>query len=115
MGKNKACWNKNENLNLYTTSDGVNSVIEEMSTSEFVEGVKLDDIIGDLDGVDIIKLDVEWAEAEVLEGAANILKKFHPKIVFEAIREEDLDKIINVLNPYKYNICRITEYDYLAY
>jgi FkbM family methyltransferase len=47
------------------------------------QSVKLDDFIGDFDQIDAIKIDVEGAEIEVLEGARNLIKFFKPIIFLE--------------------------------
>ncbi len=64
--------------------------------------------------VDFIKIDVEGAESLVLKGASNIIKKFLPKIIFEAENLEKLAKVKRVLEPFGYNIQQITSTDYIA-
>jgi len=64
--------------------------------------------------VDLIKIDVEGAEADVLKGAMKTLKSSHPKIVFEAWDEKYLRKIEKILKPLNYKIVKIAEENYLA-
>ena len=50
-----------------------------------VRGRRIDDVVRDLHlmRVDAIKVDVEGAEVQVVRGAADTLKRFHPKLVIE--------------------------------
>jgi FkbM family methyltransferase len=48
-----------------------------------VEVRKLDDVISHDIPVSLIKIDVEGGEHDVLQGASEILKKWHPYIIFE--------------------------------
>jgi FkbM family methyltransferase len=52
-----------------------------------VRGRPIDDVVRELKltRVDAIKVDVEGAEAYVLRGAMNTLKRFHPKLVIEVV------------------------------
>jgi FkbM family methyltransferase len=54
-----------------------------------VRGRPIDDVIRELGltRVDAVKIDVEGAEVSVLKGAANTLKRFHPKLVIEVRRD----------------------------
>lgn len=55
-----------------------------------VRGRPIDDVVRELNltRVDAIKIDVEGAEVYVLRGAANTLKRFHPKVVVEVVPEQ---------------------------
>jgi hypothetical protein len=44
---------------------------------------KLDDILSRAKKIDLIKIDVEGAEYDVLQGATNILKEDKPVLIFE--------------------------------
>jgi FkbM family methyltransferase len=52
-----------------------------------VRGRPIDDVIRELqlDRVDAMKIDVEGAELQVLQGAQETLKRFHPRIVVEIV------------------------------
>jgi len=58
-----------------------------------VRGRSIDDVVRELNltKVNAIKVDVEGAELEVLRGAMNTLKRFHPKLVVEV----DLGQLAN--------------------
>ena len=67
-----------------------------------VEVVTIDSMLGELKGqkVDYVKIDVEGAELEVLEGARETLKKFRPVIVLET---DDIEAVMNFLKAVGYD------------
>lgn len=95
---------------------GSSSLIKPQKESIKIPVKKLDNIAKELrlTRVDLIKIDVEGAEADVLKGGINTLKKFHPKIIFEAWNEDYLSKIRKILEPLNYKIEKIAEENYLA-
>lgn len=110
-----ACWDKNEKLDLYFDPVGIGSVISSVSEKpETVNGVTLDSLAVDLTRVDMIKIDVEGAEANVLNGSKNILERFQPNIVFEAVTDEQYNDVMAVLLPFGYSTIKISGGDYLA-
>lgn len=48
-----------------------------------VEAVTLDEALGDLDHIDVVKMDIEGAEPRALEGMGEIIKKHRPIIITE--------------------------------
>ena len=48
-----------------------------------VPTISLDDLLGDLDRIDLIKMDIEGAEPLALEGAKDLLRRHRPKIIME--------------------------------
>ncbi len=116
---NKACFSKKSKMRFYLDEfggSGTHSLIKKQSKEIKVQTDTLDNIIIYLKikKVDLIKIDVEGAEAEVLMGALKILKKCHPKIVFEAWDENYLRKIKEVLKLFNYKIEKIAEENYFA-
>lgn len=85
------------------------------SESYSVESKLLDNIYfgKDRKEVGLIKIDVEGAEKEVLEGSKRILEEFMPVIIFESEGGAHLKSIKNLLEPLGYTI-RKTNADYIA-
>lgn len=52
--------------------------------------------------VAVIKLDVEGMEAQALGGARRMLRRYRPRVFAEAHTEEDVARILAVLEPYGY-------------
>ncbi len=81
----------------------------------FVKTDTLDNVLKDnKERISLIKIDVEGFEAEVLQGARETIRKFHPKIIFEAWNGEYLDRCMEVLNPLGYSTKKINGGNYLA-
>ena len=76
-------------FSLYTASSGGSATHE--GGNETVQGTTLDSFVENegLDRVDFIKLDVEGAELEVLEGAAETIKKFKPKMAISVYHKPE--------------------------
>ena len=68
----------------------------------------LDDVLKDQEvtRLDWVKIDVEGAEAEVLRGLRKALMRFHPRILVESERLEDLTSI---LEPMGYQVLLVPE------
>ncbi len=95
---------------------GAHSLIKKTKNKIKVKTRRLDHIIDKLkmENIDLIKIDVEGAEANVLKGASNVLKKYHPKIIFESWNKKQLETVKNVLKPFNYKIEKIDKENYLA-
>lgn len=76
--------------------------------SETVECKTLDNFVLDenITSINFIKVDVEGHDYQVLEGGLETLKSFNPFLMFEALSEKELEKIINLL-PIEYYIYNI--------
>lgn len=113
---NEACFHEEKRIKFYVEG-GHSSIYKESDKWIFVKARKLDDILEELgvERVDLIKIDVEGAEADVLKGARKTLKNNHPKIVFEAWNDDYLKKIKTVLKPFNYKIKKINNTNYFAY
>jgi FkbM family methyltransferase len=96
-----ACTDREQMLTLYAApsmNTGASSLAREnadLSGDEppraySVRGRPIDDVVRELNlsRVDAIKVDVEGAEVYVLRGAANTLKRFHPKVVIEQVPQQ---------------------------
>ncbi len=119
---NLACSDSKGECTFYLdkSGDGGHSLIKDTPIKKRgeirVKTDRLDNIIKilNLKRVDLIKVDVEGAESEVFRGAKKTLRKFHPKIIFEAWNGEYLDKSRKVLEPIGYKISKISDENYLA-
>ena len=81
--------NKIGTFSLYATGSGRSAALT--GGNETIEGITLDSFVEKegLDRLDFIKLDVEGAELEVLEGAVETIKKFKPKIAVSVYHKPD--------------------------
>ena len=115
-----ACWNEENELTLYLgpsfkiNASAAHSVTEDLSPDSIkVKCAKLDDIMDSIgvEKVDFIKIDVEGAEVEVLQGAEGIIARSDSvKIVFEALDKESFEKCRDILM--KHNM--VPEHVYLG-
>ncbi len=64
--------------------------------------------------IKLMKVDVEGLEASVFRGALKTLRKFHPKIIFEAQDENHLNESKNILEAVGYKIKQIDDTNFLA-
>lgn len=96
-----ACTDREQTLTLYAapivntgassfSSQNANQSIKEAPRPYQVRGRPIDDVVRELNltRVDAIKIDVEGAEAYVLRGASNTLKRFHPTLVVEVMADQ---------------------------
>jgi len=58
-----------------------------------------------LDKIDLIKIDVEGAEIEVLEGMKEVIKKYYPILIIEVF-QKNLEKIKEILNKHNYSLIK---------
>jgi hypothetical protein len=65
--------------------------------------------------IDLIKVDVEAAEADVMRGSTSLLKRHRPKIVFEAYDALCLRHVMEILSPLGYEVRNISGKNYLAF
>ena len=113
---NLAAWNRKCILKLYTgDKGGHHSVKREFGRGyDIVQATTLDDIVRDagVERVDVVKVDVEGAEAEVVEGALEIIRRHHPKLVIEIF--DSPEKILKLLPP-EYSCEKVADAYYLFY
>ena len=103
-----ALWNKEGCHHIYTkTNAGSNSLIEDEDAigKEQVKTMTLDRLLSMLylARVDLIKIDVEGAEKEVLEGMKNTLLLFKPRLIIE-VRDNNKSWVDNFLNHLGYSV-----------
>jgi FkbM family methyltransferase len=85
---NKAVGDSSKLVDFYeydnTEISGKNNNFNDFKYSKIhIEQDSLDVLLRDSSRVDLIKIDVEGFEFDVLVGASEILKKYHPKIIME--------------------------------
>lgn len=116
---NVACWSSNQQLKLFIAPydcSSHSSVIARQEQYTMVEGLRLDDILRDLGwhAVNITKIDVEGATAEVLAGSEETLgSNDQPQIIFEASATE-LEKCREILERHGYNVRPMAHPNFLA-
>jgi len=71
------CWSSRKILYFAEHSD-TTSYINQISQGVQIEVVPLDDYLSD--GVTFIKMDIEGSELEALKGAAQSIRRYHPKL-----------------------------------
>ena len=90
-----ACTDSEQTLTLFDSTPGGNSGSSSLSRANAggqtrpytVRGRPIDDVVSELGitRVDVVKADVEGAELLVLRGAAQTLRRFHPKLILEVV------------------------------
>lgn len=77
---------------------------------EEVETIQLDAFVAEnkVDGVDIIKLDVEGEEYNALLGMRNTLNQFKPNLLIEILDSKELERVLSLLSNYGYKLYYIS-------
>jgi len=91
-----AAWNKNEDLCI--SANRGSSCIG--GADNPVPGIRLDDFVREqgLERVDFIKMDIEGAEQQAIEGAAETIRRFRPKLALSAYhRPEDMHLLMDMV------------------
>jgi FkbM family methyltransferase len=96
---------KMNNLLFETHKVGLSDKEEEFETrigqdNYVIRTITLDSF--ELDGVSVIKIDIEGMEAKALKGMRNTLTRCHPHLFIEAHTDEDLNSQSAVLSPLGY-------------
>lgn len=78
---------------------GTRAVLDPSGT---IEVQKLDNL--ELRGIDLVKIDVEGMEAEVLNGALQLIEKENPILVIETLDVNSLKAVGSILSPLEYVI-----------
>jgi FkbM family methyltransferase len=88
----KALWHKKENLFFASNATSTeSSKISDNSVGELVEAVSIDEYVLDnkIEKVDFIKLDVEGAEINVLQGASDTIVRDRPQMAISIYHSKD--------------------------
>ena len=105
---NAAVYNSRQKLRLYLSrSSDSHSILSKPWMRESIEvlGLPLDDIVKclKLRRIDLIKIDVEGAELQVLEGSIETLHKHKPRLIVEVF-PSNITRLLETLNRYGYEI-----------
>jgi FkbM family methyltransferase len=87
-----AAWNKEETLTFYIKNNpGGNSseMLELYHDTLNVQAIDLDTYMNGIIGVDLIKIDIEGAEPQALEGMRQIIKINKPIMIIEILEENE--------------------------
>jgi FkbM family methyltransferase len=76
--------------------------------SQWVVTVTLDWLLEHLPAPNLVKVDVEGAEARVLRGAAKLLSTFRPRILCE-VSEENATEVSSILHSFGYTLLDASE------
>ncbi len=91
-----AAWNRNEDLCI--SANRGSSCIG--GAGNPVPGIRLDDFVREqgLERVDFVKMDIEGAEQQAIEGAAETIRRFRPKLALSAYhRPEDMYQLMDMV------------------
>lgn len=78
--------------------------VDQAQTTAFVRAVTVDSLVDDLDLPDVrwVKMDIEGAEIEALQGAEGVLRRCHPALFIEV--HETLGPVSRFLEKFGYSI-----------
>jgi FkbM family methyltransferase len=111
---NVAVWDAKCDLKLFIGREHGQHSVKKDSGRGFitVQANTLDNIVSTLgvEKVNVIKIDVEGAEAEVIKGSIRILNKYHPKLIIEVWDPASIKELANEIG---YNMKQIDKYHYL--
>ncbi|ADI31996.1 FkbM family methyltransferase [Staphylothermus hellenicus] len=111
---NIVAWKEDGRLRLcYTPGDTTRSSVKRIKGQErcvSVRARKLDSLLRELniDRIDLVKIDVEGAEREVLQGMEKILEHYKPRLIVEIWRE-NLKNVLKYLRKLNYSFTVIPE------
>ena len=108
---NLAAWKEDTELLLYVADNSGGHTLKSTTARRrvcVVRGRRFDDVICELgiSKVSLVKIDVEGAEVEVLEGLRNTLKIHRPKLIVEVWRD-NADAVRRFLEDLNYSIQKV--------
>ena len=109
LALNIAAWNEDCEMELFTgVAGGQHSLKREAKLGSIVvEARALDNILKGIN-VDLVKIDVEEAEVEVLQGLENTLREHQPKVVVETVKT-NLERVEKFMVNLGYSITPIRQ------
>lgn len=109
---NIAAWNCSEQLRFFVGASSAHggAYFNYDLNTILVKAEKIDKIIADakLSHVDWVKIDVEGAEYEVLQGLEETLDKFKPRLMVE-VWQKNYSKVEKLLSEHTYVMSRVSE------
>jgi len=116
---NLAAWNKEETLDLHYTPLGTSyTIVFKGSTKSVkVRARPLDKVLEELgiEAVDWVKIDVEGAEVEVLQGLEKTMNRSpNLKLIVELHSNETMEKCLSMLKERHYQVQQISPFHILA-
>ena len=112
---NVAAWHRKEKMKLFLWDSGGGSSLKKDVGLGYVivQAEPLDDVLERIGvrHVDWMKIDVEWAENEVLQGLRRTIERCRPKIIFESW---DAEQPIKYLERYGYRCKYLGEGNHIA-
>lgn len=114
----KGCYSSNKKIDFYIHKASTrHSIIDKTNRKTTIEVVKLDDALKNEKDIRLIVIDAEGSDYRILKGAKQIIKKWHPIIIFEVseegLEEEIIREIESFFKKERYNLIKITS-NYLA-
>lgn len=111
---NIAAWNARAKIKLFIHEVGGHHSVKSDVGLGFIQidAARIDDMLSKIENVhrvDWIKIDVEGAEYEVLQGLKETIRSYKPKIIMEVFYE-NIDKVRAFLKSFSYNIIRISPF-----
>jgi len=107
---NVAAYSTDTKINLYQHSGGGtgHSLVETHGSFVTIKARRLDSILKQVgvNRLDLVKIDVEGAEAYVLEGAIDSLRKYRPRLIIE-VRYYNLGKVKEFLENFDYDFIEL--------
>jgi len=118
--RNVGCWSQNGVLSLHKGIGnlGEHSFVEVVGPASISVQVRtLDSIVSELgvDAVDVLKIDVQRAEAEVLKGASHVLGESSAlSVILEEMGDPETAESLQILRDNGFKIRRLDVFNYLA-
>lgn len=101
---NKGLWNKTDELSFFSCGNIDSHIVsKDTDACEKIEVVALDEVIKEK--VTFIKMDIEGSELKALEGAANLIRTYRPKLAICIYHK--LEDVIDIPN---YILSLVSEY-----
>lgn len=106
-----AAWREHSLVKLGLSEVSTHSSAKDIHSSErmsiiYLPSISIDMLVMylNIEKIDLVKIDVEGAEVEVLEGMVGTLEEYRPILLIEAHGREKMRECIDILRELKYNV-----------